>query len=64
MQDATKESVRQSSAEGVLDRTGHARRTEVVKAIVHIDAEQMRLIEETRRMALGEIVIEPEEPDD
>ena len=46
------------AAEGVLDRTGHAKKTEITRNIVLLDAEMLRLIEDTKRLAFGEEVKE------
>ena len=50
MNHAEKDDTKLRAAEAVLDRTGHARQTEVRKTIVRIDLDGIALIEETRRM--------------
>ncbi len=50
MNHAEKDDTKLRAAEAVLDRTGHARQTEVRKTIVKIDLDGIALIEETRRM--------------
>jgi len=50
MDHAEKDDTKLRAAEAVLDRTGHARQTEVRKTIVNIDVDGIALIEETRRM--------------
>jgi len=50
MNEAEKDDTKLRAAEAVLDRTGHARQTEVRKTIVNIDVDGIALIEETRRM--------------
>ena len=50
MENAEKDDTKLRAAEAVLDRTGHARQTEVRKTIVNIDVDGIALIEETRQM--------------
>ncbi len=50
MNEAEKDDTKLRAAEAVLDRTGHARQTEVRKTIVNIDVDAAELIESTRRM--------------
>ena len=50
MENAEKDEVQLRAAEGILDRTGHARKTIVQKTVVTIDAKAAQIIAETRRM--------------
>lgn len=60
MKEAEKEDVQLRAAEAVLDRTGHARQTEVRKTIVNIDVDAAALIEETKRIIAASKVPEAE----
>ncbi len=56
METADKDETQLRAAEGILDRAGHPRKQEVTrKAMIIIDPEAARLIEETRRMISGPI---------
>ena len=50
MESAVKDETRLKAAENILDRTGHAKQSEVRHTTILIDADTARLIEETKRM--------------
>ena len=60
MKEAEKEDVQLRAAEAVLDRTGHARQTEVRKTVVNIDVDAAALIEETKRIIAAAQIPEAE----